>query len=220
MLLGYNSGKTQGHAWVATSRYVALFRCCIMRVASAWRALRVSDANLLDGQRFTRKSYSCDSPMWYDARRECGIVVAALVGPRVAHTPGRGQTERGREMAHFDEAAVRLRLNNDLEQVQRDIYERTLGDQAISPSEGIDGTGVTSEQNDEGTALEENEANQAMVDNDRALERQIRAAIERLDMGKYGICERCGKEIPAQRLEALPYVTLCIEDQELAERGS
>ena len=123
-------------------------------------------------------------------------------------------------MAHFDEAAVRLRLNNDLEQVQRDIYERTLGDQAISPSEGIDGTGVTSEQNDEGTALEENEANQAMVDNDRALERQIRAAIERLDMGKYGICERCGKEIPAQRLEALPYVTLCIEDQELAERGS
>ena len=123
-------------------------------------------------------------------------------------------------MAHFDEAAVRLRLNNDLEQVQRDIYERTLGDQAISPSEGIDGTGVTSEQNDEGAALETNERNQAMVDNDRALERQIRDAIERLDVGKYGICERCGKEIPAKRLEALPYVTLCIEDQELAERGS
>lgn len=123
-------------------------------------------------------------------------------------------------MAHFDEAAVRLRLNNDLEQVQRDIYERTLGDQAVSPSEGIDGTGITSEQNDEGTALEANERNQAMVDNDRALERQIRDAIERLEMGKYGICERCGKEIPAKRLEALPYVTLCIEDQELAERGS
>jgi DnaK suppressor protein len=58
-----------------------------------------------------------------------------------------------------------------------------------------------------------------MLDNDRALESQIRAAIERLDTGKYGICERCGKEISARRLEALPYVTLCLDDQELVERG-
>jgi len=122
-------------------------------------------------------------------------------------------------MAQFDEAAVRLRLNEDLQQVQRDIYERTRGEQAVSPSEGIDGTGVTSEQNDEGTALREYERNQAMIDNDRALERQMQRALERLDIGKYGICERCGKEIPAKRLEALPYATLCIEDQELADRG-
>ncbi len=123
-------------------------------------------------------------------------------------------------MAQFDEAAVRLRLNDELQQVQRDIYERTRGEQAISPSEGIDGTGVTSEQGDEGTALDEYERNQGMIDNDRALERQIRFAIERLDLGKYGICERCGKEIPVKRLEAIPYVTLCIEDQELADRGA
>ena len=122
-------------------------------------------------------------------------------------------------MAQFDEAAVRLRLTTDLQQVERDIYARTHGEQAISPSEGIDGTGVTSEQSDEGTALTEYERNQAMLDNDRALESQIRAAIERLDTGKYGICERCGKEISARRLEALPYVTLCLDDQERVERG-
>jgi len=57
-----------------------------------------------------------------------------------------------------------------------------------------------------------------MIDNDRALERQIREALERLDTGKYGICERCGKEINARRLAALPYVTLCIEDQEIVDR--
>jgi len=62
-------------------------------------------------------------------------------------------------------------------------------------------------------------ATQAMIDNDRALQRQITEALERLDTGKYGICERCGKEIGAKRLEALPYVTLCIDDQELIERG-
>jgi DnaK suppressor protein len=122
-------------------------------------------------------------------------------------------------MAQFDEAAVRLRLTTDLQQVERDIYARTLGEQAISPSEGLDGTGVTSEASDEGSALTEYERNQAMVDNDRALQGQISAAIERLDMGRYGICERCGKEISARRLEALPYVTLCLDDQERAERG-
>ncbi|HZC04767.1 MAG TPA: TraR/DksA C4-type zinc finger protein [Ktedonobacterales bacterium] len=122
-------------------------------------------------------------------------------------------------MANYDEARVRQRLTADLEQVERDIYARTSGEQAIAPSEGIDGTGVTSEQSDEGTALTEYERNQAMVDNDRALQRQIREALERLDMGKYGICERCGKEINARRLEALPYVTLCLEDQEKVERG-
>ena len=41
-------------------------------------------------------------------------------------------------MAQFDEAAVRKRLTADLEQVERDIYARTKGEQAVSPSEGID----------------------------------------------------------------------------------
>ncbi len=122
-------------------------------------------------------------------------------------------------MAQFDEAAVRQRLTADLEQVERDIYARTKGEQVVSPSEGTDGTGVTSEASDEGTALTEYDRNQAMLDNDRALETQIRAALERLDAGKYGICEVCGREISAKRLEALPYVTLCIDDQERLDRG-
>lgn len=121
-------------------------------------------------------------------------------------------------MANYDEATVRRRLMDDLKQVERDIFARTVGEQAVSPSEGLDGTGVTSEAADEGSALSEFDRNQAMLSNDYALQSQINAALQRLDEGKYGICERCGKEIGARRLEALPYVTLCIEDQALAER--
>lgn len=36
-------------------------------------------------------------------------------------------------------------------------------------------------------------------------------ALERIDAGTYGICESCGKAIPVERLEALPYSTLCVE---------
>jgi DnaK suppressor protein len=36
-------------------------------------------------------------------------------------------------------------------------------------------------------------------------------ALERIDAGTYGICESCGKAIPIERLEVLPYSTLCVE---------
>lgn len=38
----------------------------------------------------------------------------------------------------------------------------------------------------------------------------ITAALKRMDIGDYGICERCGREIEAKRLEALPWATVCM----------
>ncbi|MYM62058.1 TraR/DksA C4-type zinc finger protein [Pseudomaricurvus sp. HS19] len=39
--------------------------------------------------------------------------------------------------------------------------------------------------------------------------RQINRALEQIDAGEYGTCERCGDAIPAGRLEAIPEATLC-----------
>ncbi len=36
-------------------------------------------------------------------------------------------------------------------------------------------------------------------------------ALERIAKRKYGICESCGKAIPIERLDVLPYATLCVE---------
>ena len=36
-------------------------------------------------------------------------------------------------------------------------------------------------------------------------------ALERIGSGEYGICESCGKPIPIERLDVLPYSTLCVE---------
>ncbi len=47
---------------------------------------------------------------------------------------------------------------------------------------------------------------------------QIKNALDRINQGKYGYCLKCGKEIPAARLEAMPYAFLCIDCQRLAER--
>ncbi|ACN98375.1 TraR/DksA family transcriptional regulator [Sulfurihydrogenibium azorense] len=39
----------------------------------------------------------------------------------------------------------------------------------------------------------------------------IDEALERIKNGTYGICEVCGKEIEEERLEAVPWTTLCIQ---------
>jgi RNA polymerase-binding protein DksA len=47
----------------------------------------------------------------------------------------------------------------------------------------------------------------------------IDAALARIDAGTYGTCERCGKPIGEERLEAIPHATLCIDDKRLQEHG-
>src|SRR2546428_1535579 len=50
-----------------------------------------------------------------------------------------------------------------------------------------------------------------LEERDQRLLQDIEGALDRLDAGEYGECERCGEEIGAARLKALPTATLCIE---------
>ena len=47
---------------------------------------------------------------------------------------------------------------------------------------------------------------------------QIEAALARIEAGSYGRCEKCGEEIPAVRLEAIPYATFCVHCASRQER--
>ena len=46
----------------------------------------------------------------------------------------------------------------------------------------------------------------------------IDAALKRIEEGTYGTCENCGQPIGIERLEAMPWVTLCIDCKRKAER--
>jgi DnaK suppressor protein len=48
---------------------------------------------------------------------------------------------------------------------------------------------------------------------------EITDALQRLDDGSYGRCERCAEPIPTERLEVLPMSRLCTPCQYLAESG-
>jgi DnaK suppressor protein len=41
--------------------------------------------------------------------------------------------------------------------------------------------------------------------------RDVERALAKIEAGRYGACERCGRPISPERLEALPWAALCIE---------
>jgi RNA polymerase-binding transcription factor DksA len=63
------------------------------------------------------------------------------------------------------------------------------------------------------------------IEKDLSIRESIEAQIEdvdralrKLDNGHFGVCETCGKPIPAARLEAKPAARYCVEDQASMER--
>lgn len=64
----------------------------------------------------------------------------------------------------------------------------------------------------------EREINMALRRRARRKVKSLQEALNRFEEGAYGICERCGGEISAPRLEALPQARLCIECAQKAGR--
>jgi RNA polymerase-binding protein DksA len=60
-------------------------------------------------------------------------------------------------------------------------------------------------------SIYEREINMALRRRTRRKVRSLQEALTRFEEGTYGICERCGRQVAAQRLEALPEARLCID---------
>ncbi len=54
-------------------------------------------------------------------------------------------------------------------------------------------------------------------DRERKLIAKIRKALERIEAGTFGICERCGEDISEKRLKIRPVTTFCIDCKEEQE---
>jgi RNA polymerase-binding protein DksA len=58
---------------------------------------------------------------------------------------------------------------------------------------------------------------QQINQSDRVL-RDVRAALEALERGEYGVCVDCEEPISTRRLEVLPWAQLCVRCQDAQER--
>lgn len=101
-------------------------------------------------------------------------------------------------------------------------------EELLAQTEDLDAAAEVSQWNDAsfdddaadiGTAAYEREQAQSLANHARRLLTQIEDALRRIEKGTYGLCERCGEAIEPERLEAIPYATLCMEDKRRDEHG-
>jgi DnaK suppressor protein len=71
---------------------------------------------------------------------------------------------------------------------------------------------------DTATETYDRELDYTLEENSEHLLTEIDAALKRIANGTYGTCTNCGNHIPEERLEALPWATLCIDCQRDQER--
>jgi DnaK suppressor protein len=72
---------------------------------------------------------------------------------------------------------------------------------------------------DTATETVDREIDYTLEASDGRLLAAIDGALARIEDGTYGACVNCGAQIPPERLEAMPWATLCIECKRKEERG-
>ena len=72
---------------------------------------------------------------------------------------------------------------------------------------------------DVATITLDREIDYTLEENEERLLAEIDSALQRIDEGTFGVCQTCGKPIGAERLEAVPYTTQCIDCKRKEERG-
>jgi DnaK suppressor protein len=129
--------------------------------------------------------------------------------------PGAGLAPRPRRprsaVTGPDLQAYRRRLEGELAELHgqcADLEESTEASLADATGE----VGFDEEFADAGSFTFERERDLSLVGNARDLIEKIEQALARIDAGRFGRCEACGGAIEAERLDALPYTTLCLAD--------
>lgn len=74
-------------------------------------------------------------------------------------------------------------------------------------------------QGDIGSEEDEREKFLAMIEKENNKLNKITAALDRIELGTYGICEQSGKKIQKERLKAIPFARYSMEAKENNEKA-
>jgi DnaK suppressor protein len=111
-----------------------------------------------------------------------------------------------------DLQAYRRRLEAELAELngQRAELEESTASSSLADASGE--VGFDEEFADTGSFTFQRESDLSLVGNAKDLIDKVEHALARIDAGGFGRCEACGGPIEAERLDALPYTTLCLAD--------
>ncbi len=118
--------------------------------------------------------------------------------------------EHFRELLLERREAVSAALNNLHRENSVSLEDETGELVSGSADQHLADTATETVDREIGTTLEEH---------DERLLAEIDAALLRIEDGTYGKCVNCDTPIPEERLEAMPWATLCIDCKRKEERG-
>ena len=106
---------------------------------------------------------------------------------------------RFRERLEAERAAIESRIGARNRDIQETVEEESGVGDSVDESLRIYGREDEEDAND--------------VDQENL--EQVKRALERIDSGTYGLSEVSGKQIPIERLEAVPYATTLVDEEPL-----
>lgn len=102
-----------------------------------------------------------------------------------------------------------------LQELGKKVYRSAVSaeEQARQPTGGEAAGGLSGTPVHLGDVASEafaQELGATLLENEQYLEREVLAALDRIEKGGYGRCEHCGHQIARDRLDAVPYTRHCV----------
>lgn len=139
-----------------------------------------------------------DDRMHASVRKGCVMTTTQNTTTRLRAIKKRLLTEKERLEQELHEIMERTSISSDIEQVSElstfDDHPADLASETF-----------------------EREKDLALESNIQDLLGKVNTALEKIEDGSYGLCDSCGIEINANRLEALPWASLCLNCQDRLE---
>jgi DnaK suppressor protein len=103
---------------------------------------------------------------------------------------------------------IRAFLESEKQRLLNEVRQQEESSQSMDVRREGSPFGKREEEATESLELEKRLALEKQVSEHLA---EIEHALHKFEDGTYGLCDDCGKPIPPDRLEALPYASLCME---------
>jgi DnaK suppressor protein len=127
-------------------------------------------------------------------------------------------TELERAETRMNREALRQRLLLERERLEHEIAELDA-DLSESLEDSSEESPYDQHMAETAAVTLDREIDLTLQENALASVAQIDRALAKLENGSYGKCDKCGKPIGEDRLQAAPFATLCIDCKRLEERN-
>jgi DnaK suppressor protein len=115
-----------------------------------------------------------------------------------------------RELAQSTLDRFRTRLDEERERLRKMLRDIEADREEVRLTETSSDRSPDPNTAEGGSLAFEMEKELSLWQNTKDILTNVEEAIERIDEGKYGLCDECGAAIPVARLDALPYTKLCV----------